>query len=463
MSPKFAFLLRVVFMVLDIMMLNTIYFVVKWYLLDVNLLSNQGEYVTFWIVINITWLVCSAIHSLYESSSTQRFESFMRKSAHTYFLFLVITLIYLYFTHQVELSRIFVSTFLLLFPICILINRLMYLFTWLHFRKKENIIKRIMIIGYNDIAKQLARHFEKNNTHMKLIGYCEEYSNVSELSNYPIIGTPSNAVMMSKELEVTEIYSTILPEQDHRIYDLMHKADQACIRFKLVPDFALFVNKPMHVHYMSGMPVLSTRTEPLDDLVNRIKKRLFDIIIASLAIVFVLSWLVPLIALAIWLESRGPVFFIQKRSGLNNKAFNCMKFRSMKMNTLSNLVQAKRNDDRFTRVGKFIRKTNLDEFPQFINVLKGNMSIVGPRPHMLKHTEDYSALISRYMVRQFLKPGITGWAQVNGLRGETRKLEDMQARVDHDLWYMENLTMYLDLKIMAMTVYNVFKGENNAF
>ncbi|HTE25958.1 undecaprenyl-phosphate glucose phosphotransferase [Flavitalea sp.] len=463
MNQKFAFLLRVVFMVLDIMMLNTVYFVTKWYLLNVDLLSNDGAYITLWIVINVTWLLCAAIHSLYEGTSTHRFETFMRKSAHTYFLFLVVTLIYLYFTHQMELSRIFVCAFLSFYPACILINRLMYLFTWLHFRNKENLIKRIMIIGYNDIGKQLATHFEKNNTHMKLIGYCEEYSKVNELSRYPIVSTPNNAMLMSQELKITEIYSTILPEQDHRIYDLMQKADQACIRFKLVPDFGLFVNKPMHVNYMSGMPVLTARTEPLDDLVNRIKKRLFDISVSLFATIFILSWLIPLIALAIWLESRGPIFFVQKRSGLNNKAFNCIKFRSMKVNTLSNLVQARRNDDRLTGVGRFLRKTNLDEFPQFINVLRGNMSIVGPRPHMLKHTEDYSALISRYMVRQFLKPGITGWAQVNGLRGETRRLEDMQARVDHDIWYMENWTMYLDLKIMAMTVYNIFKGEDNAF
>jgi len=450
-------------MALDIVMLNTIFFVVKWYLLETRLLSVEGEYMALWIAINIAWLICSAIHNLYEATSTSKFEIFLRKSAHTYFLFLVLSLMFLYFNRQVEISRLFVVTFLVCFPTCILMNRLIYLFTWLHFRNKENLIKRIMIIGYNDIGKQLANHFEMNNTHMKLIGFCEEYSKVHELSRYPILSTPSNAVLMSKQMQVTEIYSTILPEQDNRIYDLMQKADQACIRFKLVPDFSLFVNKPMHINYLSGLPVLSARPEPLEDLVNRIKKRLFDICVALFAIIFILSWLVPIIALAIWLESKGPIFFVQKRSGLNNITFNCIKFRSMKVNSLSNLAQAKRNDDRLTKVGRFIRKTNIDEFPQFLNVLKGNMSIVGPRPHMLKHTEDYSASVNRYMVRQFLKPGITGWAQVNGHRGETLRLEDMQARVDHDLWYMENWTSYLDMKIIALTVYNIFKGEKNAF
>jgi putative colanic acid biosynthesis UDP-glucose lipid carrier transferase len=463
MSQKFALLVRVIFIALDLMMINTVFLISKWYWLGTELLTNDANYISLWVVMNITWLICAAVNSLYDGKYTHRFESFVRKSTHTFFLFLVAMLTYLYFSREIEVSRIFVSTFLVCLPACILINRLLYLFTWLHFRNKETLIKRIMIIGYNDIAKRLATHFEKNDTHMKLIGFCEEYSNVSELSRYPIVSTPGNALMMSKELNITEIYSTILPEQDHRIYDLMQKADQACIRFKLVPDFGLFVNKPMHVNYMSGMPILTSRTEPLDDLANRIKKRIFDICFSALAIIFVLSWLVPLLGLLIWLESRGPIFFVQKRSGLNNKPFNCIKFRSMKMNSLSNIMQARKDDDRFTSIGKFIRKTNLDEFPQFWNVLMGNMSIVGPRPHMLKHTEDYSALISRYMIRQFLKPGITGWAQVNGHRGETRRIEDMQARVDHDIWYMENWTMYLDVKIMGLTIYNIFKGERNAF
>jgi putative colanic acid biosynthesis UDP-glucose lipid carrier transferase len=320
-----------------------------------------------------------------------------------------------------------------------------------------------MIIGYNDIGKKLATYFERSNTQMQVVGFCEELNNVHELSHYPILNTPGNAIIASRELRITEIYSTILPEQDKRIYDLMQMADQACIRFKLVPDFSLFVNRPMHLKYLSGMPVLSSRTEPLEDLTNRIKKRLFDIVFSTVAIIFILSWLVPLIALAIWLDSKGSIFFVQKRSGINNKPFGCIKFRSMKLNPEAHRIQARRNDERFTRVGKFLRKTNLDEFPQFFNVLKGDMSVVGPRPHMLKHTEEYSATINKYMVRQFVKPGITGWAQINGYRGEIVVPEDMQARVDHDIWYMENWNMLLDLKIICLTGYNIFKGDKNAF
>jgi putative colanic acid biosynthesis UDP-glucose lipid carrier transferase len=219
----------------------------------------------------------------------------------------------------------------------------------------------------------------------------------------------------------------------------------------------------MHIDYLKEIPVISLRKEPLEDLGNRIKKRIFDIVVSAMVIVFVLSWLIPLVSLLIWLESRGPVFFAQPRTGKNNKSFLCLKFRSMKTNNAAQAKQATKNDDRITKVGKFLRRTSLDEFPQFINVFRGEMSLVGPRPHMLQHTDQYSRIIGQYMVRQFLKPGITGWAQVNGFRGETKAVEQMEKRVEHDLWYLENWNLFLDMKIIFMTAFNTIKGDKNAF
>jgi putative colanic acid biosynthesis UDP-glucose lipid carrier transferase len=211
------------------------------------------------------------------------------------------------------------------------------------------------------------------------------------------------------------------------------------------------------------MPVFSVRQEPLEDINNRIRKRLFDIAFSSLVVIFILSWLIPLVSLAIWIESGRPIFFFQERTGKDNKSFYCFKFRSMYVNKDSNTKQATKEDERITRIGKLLRKTNIDEFPQFLNVLKGDMSIVGPRPHMLKHTDDYSKKINQYMVRQFMKPGITGWAQVNGFRGETKALEEMEKRVEHDLWYMEQWSLWLDARIIFLTAYNMFRGEKNAY
>jgi putative colanic acid biosynthesis UDP-glucose lipid carrier transferase len=214
---------------------------------------------------------------------------------------------------------------------------------------------------------------------------------------------------------------------------------------------------------MGDFTVLSARKEPLEDIKNRVKKRVFDIVVSLGVIIFIFTWLYPLLAIIIKLQSRGPVFFAQLRTGRNKKPFWCYKFRSMRLNNDSDNRQACMHDDRITPIGRFIRRTSLDEFPQFFNVLLGYMSIVGPRPHMLSHTEQYSQIVDNYMLRQFLKPGITGWAQINGYRGETKEPGLMEKRVEHDIWYMENWSVMLDLKIVFFTVINMFKGEKNAY
>jgi exopolysaccharide biosynthesis polyprenyl glycosylphosphotransferase len=214
---------------------------------------------------------------------------------------------------------------------------------------------------------------------------------------------------------------------------------------------------------MDEFSVITLRKEPLKNIDNRFKKRVFDIIFSSFVIVFVLSWLYPILAIIIKLQSPGPVLFKQLRSGRDNVPFWCFKFRSMKCNDASDKRQATRDDDRVTKIGKFMRRTSLDELPQFFNVLLGDMSVMGPRPHMLNHTEQYRAIIDKYMVRQFLKPGISGWAQVNGYRGETKDPILMEKRVQHDIWYMENWSVMLDIKILFMTIINMLKGEENAF
>ena len=204
------------------------------------------------------------------------------------------------------------------------------------------------------------------------------------------------------------------------------------------------------------------RNEPLQDEFNRLIKRIFDIIFSSIAIILVLSWLLPLLSILIKISSKGPVFFVQSRSGLDNIEFKCYKFRTMVVNSLSDQEQATKNDIRITKIGRFLRKTSLDELPQFFNVFIGNMSVVGPRPHMLVHTKSYSEIIDNYMVRQLVLPGITGAAQANGFRGETKNIKDMQDRVKYDVWYIENWSLLLDIKLILITFVNLFKGQDKA-
>jgi putative colanic acid biosynthesis UDP-glucose lipid carrier transferase len=209
--------------------------------------------------------------------------------------------------------------------------------------------------------------------------------------------------------------------------------------------------------------LLTIRTEPLQLPHNRFLKRSFDITFSSFILLFIFPALFIIAGSLIKLSSKGPILFKQKRTGLYGKVFKCYKFRTMMINQAADTQQATKNDPRTTKIGGFLRKTNLDEFPQFINVLLGDMSVVGPRPHMLKHTEQYSKLIDKYMIRHLIKPGITGWAQMTGYRGETRTLEQMEGRVKRDVWYLENWSFFLDLKIIVVTLLNMFKGESNAY
>ena len=422
-----------------------------------------NSYFRFWLFLNTSWLVLCWISAIYNEYHIMSFEIFAKKSMRVYILWLAVIMMYLFFLRQTELSRIFIISVLVLSGVFLLINRFIYLLLRHYFRHGEHLSRKVIILGYNDMAKKLAMYLEEESLNTQIMGFCEEEDNVNELSTYPILSNISNAIMISKKMEINEIYSTISPEQEKIVYDLIKQADQECIRFKIIPDLSFFIKQPVHINYLRDMPVLSMRSEPLDDVSSRGRKRFFDLVVSFLVIVFILSWLIPLLGIIIWFESKGPIFFAQQRTGRDNKTFNCLKFRSMKVNSEANTKQAQRNDDRLTKIGKFMRRTSLDEFPQFINVFKGEMSIVGPRPHMLRHTEDYSKIMGQYMVRQFLKPGITGWAQVNGYRGETRELHQMKARVEYDLWYMENWSIWQDIKIIFLTIYNVIRGEENAF
>lgn len=196
---------------------------------------------------------------------------------------------------------------------------------------------------------------------------------------------------------------------------------------------------------------------------NTTIKRAFDVLFALLVTLLLLSWLIPLIAILIKLDSRGPVFFKQLRTGKDGVPFYCFKFRSMHINADADHKQASRNDSRVTKIGSFIRKTSIDELPQFINVLRGEMSVVGPRPHMIQHTEVYSNTINNFMVRHTVVPGITGLAQVSGHRGETKETEAMIKRVNADIHYLQNWSFSLDMKIVWLTAYQAVRGSENAF
>lgn len=291
--------------------------------------------------------------------------------------------------------------------------------------------------------------FDNDTTNAEALGdeYC---GSIDMLENF-----------MQKE-PVNEVYYTLSGEDHDTLRRCVGIADNHVAQFYYVPQLSQYISRVSELSNIGKVPILNIRENPLKLISNRYMKRAFDVLFSSVFLLLSPILFIP-IAIAIKVTSPGPVFFRQKRTGYLGKDFNCLKFRTMHVNKASDTQQAVRKDPRVTKLGQFLRRTSLDELPQFINVWLGDMSVVGPRPHMIKHTADYSKLIDKYMVRHLIKPGITGWAQINGYRGQTEELWQMEKRVEYDVWYIENWNFFLDIKIIILTIIDVFRGDDNAF
>jgi len=331
------------------------------------------------------------------------------------------------------------------------------------YRKTGRNYKRVIIVGAGKTGMDLYAELKKEMAY----GYCihgffdDNLLLKNTLPNY--LGMTYEVEDYAMQNSIDEIYCTLPSSQDEKILRIFNFAEKNMIRFFIVPEFSRYLKKSLYLESIESVPVMAVRSEPLQFLHNRIIKRTFDIVFSVFFLIILFPWFYIILGILIKLSSPGPIIFKQTRTGIYGKNFNCYKFRSMRMNEDADEKQAEKDDPRVTKFGHFLRRYNLDEIPQFYNVLKGEMSVIGPRPHMLKHTELYSALIDKYMVRHLVKPGVTGWAQVNGYRGETKTTRQMEDRVKYDVWYLENWTFLLDLKILSVTILNMFKGEKNAY
>ena len=311
-------------------------------------------------------------------------------------------------------------------------------------------MRKVTFVGSDDELQRLHKKILSNPSY----GYKLRSSYVSTAEFLSLFSHP-------EDLRLGDEVYLCAPRREHQ---LIERTASLCrhrmIKFYYVATAEEKLN--MQPVQMDDLEVMGTYSSPLEDPLNRLSKRLTDILLSAIFLVPTVL-LLPLITIIIKCQSPGPVFFRQRRTGLDGREFWCWKFRSMHVNSTADSQQATKDDPRKFPFGNFMRKTSVDEFPQFWNVLRGDMSIVGPRPHMLAHTEQYDRLIDKYMVRHFVKPGITGWAQVTGFRGETRELWQMEGRVERDIWYIQNWNIWLDLRIIWMTVKTIFKRDEKAY
>ena len=324
----------------------------------------------------------------------------------------------------------------------------------------------VVLVGSHENMQELYHSMTDDPTSgYRVMGYFEDSPSGCYPEEVAYLGQPKEAVEYLEQNagKIAQLYCSLPSVRSAEIVPLINYCENHLVRFFSVPNVRNYLKRRMYFELLGNVPVLSIRREPLELRENRVLKRIFDIISSSVFLCTIFPLVYIIVGIAIKLSSPGPIFFKQKRSGEDGREFWCYKFRSMKVNAQCDILQATANDPRKTRIGEFIRKTSIDELPQFINVLKGDMSVVGPRPHMLKHTEEYAQVINKFMVRHFVKPGITGWAQVTGYRGETKELWQMEGRVSRDIWYIEHWTFMLDLYIIYKTVYNAVHGEKEAY
>jgi putative colanic acid biosynthesis UDP-glucose lipid carrier transferase len=443
----------------DLVALNLILVLSSFLIARANAFSKD-EYRMLHLLINMSWMVSLYLTDLYTAKHWWDFRNNMMRTSKVFLLTLALVFSFIFFYHY-PYSRLFIITSFGLFFSVLLLNRVIFHLTLISLRNRSFFRKNIVVLGYNNQSQRLVNYFTKEAKLIRVAGcFDDTYRDSAELG-LPFTGSLRDCMPFVKKNRVSEIYSTLAPENNPYIYQLVNDAEKNFVHFKFVPDYNQYIKGNLYVEYADDMPILTFRKSPLDTSFNRLVKRLADVLISSFVIIFFLSWMLPLFALLIKLESKGSVFFVQLRSGKNNSIFSCIKLRTLKENDEANSRQVTRNDERITRIGRFLRRTSLDELPQFINIFLGDMSVVGPRPHMLKHTEEFSSLYEGYELRHYIKPGLTGWAQVNNLRGEIDP-EKLRKRTQHDFWYIENWSLWLDIRIMLMTVWVSIVGSENA-
>ena len=394
-----------------------------------------------------------------------KYEDIIRRATSTCFMMLLFVSLIIFVSKPfADFPRTFLFYSMLAYFIFMLTERIILRKILMRFRANKGNLKNVILVGNEQTVYQLFEILKTPIYGYNIIGffYDGECTN-QEMAAKRLGGTGDIYGWLTVHSNINEIYG-YFPKEQHDTINMMSKfCDNHLIRFYYIPAINVFKGN-MAITFMEGIPVIARREEPLRKDSNKLAKRIFDIIFSSFVLLLIFPWIFIFVSVMIKIQSPGPIFFLQERTGLDGKIFKCIKFRSMKVNNDADEIQATKNDPRKFPFGDFMRKTNIDELPQFINVFLGDMSVVGPRPHMLKHTAEYSKLINHFMVRHFAKPGITGLAQVSGFRGETRYIDQMEGRVKKDIEYIENWTFLLDLKIIVKTVTNMFgKEKGNAY
>ncbi len=414
------------------------------------------------LLLNIVWFVNTNLSGFYSDFFTRSF-SFQIFNILKIVLFQVgLTVTFIFLTKEDLFTRNFIVLYGLSLTTSISLRAAIFKNVLISLRRKGKNIRNLLIIGAGDVGNNFKDTINNNpDFGYHFIGFLD-----NTIEDEEVIGNLNQIDETLKQNEIDEVVIALSSQPPELLDEIIRICNINAVRIHIIPDYFRFLSSRFQISTIGNFPIITARQEPLEEANRRFFKRSFDIVFSFLVLVFLLSWLYPIIALLIKLNSKGKVLFIQKRVGAKNEMFDCYKFRTLTSESSDESKVFKPvllGDNRVTGIGHFLRKSNIDELPQFFNILKGDMSVVGPRPHAIPYQDLYGKIFEEIKMRHNVRPGLTGWAQVNGLRGdvedETENNRRTILRMKYDLWYIENWTMRLDIQIIFMTIWQMIKGD----
>jgi len=424
------------------------------------------RYYMFFLLVglNILWILLSNISGFYDDFHSRNFPFQFVNILKEATAQVIASILFIFLAKEDLFTRNFIIIYTVLLIFFISVRTIVFRKVLKSLRRKGKNIRNLLIIGTGEVAYNFKSMISSNpDFGYHFVGFATTEN--ADFAN-DVVGSTDQLEKLISELSIDEVVIAIKDKSDEFLDEIIIICNRKAVKTHIIPDYFKFVSNRFQVSMFGNFPIITARTEPLEEAHWRFFKRAFDIAFSLLVIVFIFSWLYPIIFILTKFSSPGPVFFIQDRVGARNEKFKCYKFRTMKVSEKKSAYSFQpvvENDPRVTKVGRILRRSNLDEFPQFLNVLKGEMSVVGPRPHAVLYDQKYGKIVDAIRLRHNVKPGITGWAQVHGLRGDVSDEEEnirrTEKRIEHDIWYIENWSMTLDFQIILITIWQMLRGK----
>ena len=452
----------------DLLLLNIIFVISAILAQSIQTLMARNYMFILLAGLNFLWYFTSNVNEFYEDNNLRSFSYQFNNILKNTFVQIIAAILFIFIAKEDLFTRnfILIYAFLLVAFISIRINLFKILLGKLRLTAKN--LQNIVIIGSGEVARNFYNSTIKNRQFgYNFAGYLDDVG--KETSHSELIGKIDDLEKLIELNNINEVVVALPINAFERLDHIIKVCNRHAVRVHIIPDYFRFVSKKFRISMFENFPIITIRDEPLAETHWRFIKRSFDILFSLLIIIFFLSWLIPLLAIFIKIFSRGTVFFVQNRIGMKNKTFKFYKFRTLitqKEMESESYSPVTPGDARITKIGSILRRTNLDELPQFFNILKGDMSVVGPRPHFIPYNKVYSEIVDEIKLRSRVRPGLTGWAQVHGLRGDaadpTENERRTKKRIEYDIWYIENWSIWLDIQIIILTIWQMIKGETKA-